>query len=441
MIKKYISNLSDTKKRIYSNILWAISGKVVNMLGVLFVGILIARYLGPEQYGLMNYVISYVSIFTIIASFGLENIEIRELAKFPGQANVILGSAFALRLLFSVVAFILVIASLFCYKADNETCLLIIIYSFSLFTSSFNVIRNYFISIVENEYIVKSEIVRVLIGSVIKIVLLLMKVPIEWFIVAMVFDTILVCGGYVLSYKKKVGKFSDWKYDKVITRLLIKESFPLLLSGAAVLIYQRIDQVMIGNMIDNVAVGYFATAGKFVDIAMFIPIIFVQTITPLLVSLREENPALYAIRKMQFISVTTWGSIAIAAVISVLALPIIKYTFGDEYLPAVPILQVMVWKVFGMALSACSGQIIIMEGIQKWSAIRNFISCGLCVGLNLVFIPVFGAIGAAWVSVITLIVASSFANIFIPPYHPLLREQLKCLVYGWKYCYDYARKR
>ena len=146
----------------------------------------------------------------------------------------------------------------------------------SLYTGCFNIIRNYFTSIVKNEYVVKSEIIRTVVGAGIKVLLLWIKAPLEWFIMAVIFDTILVAGGYLISYRKLVGKISEWKYDKKNSIYFIKESFPLVLSGAAVIVYQRIDQVMIGNMVDKESVGYFATAGKFLDLILFIPMVLTQ---------------------------------------------------------------------------------------------------------------------------------------------------------------------
>ena len=92
--RKKFTMLSGNKKKIATNIFWAFAGKIINMASALLVGILVARYLGPEQYGIMNYVISYVSIFTVISGFGLSNIEIRELSKNNDQRNYILGTCF-----------------------------------------------------------------------------------------------------------------------------------------------------------------------------------------------------------------------------------------------------------------------------------------------------------------------------------------------------------
>lgn len=427
-----IKNLKDDRKKIISNLFWAMLGKVVNMTGTLFVGILVARYLGPEQYGLMNYVISYVALFSIISSFGLDFIEIRELAKFPEKKEIILGTCIRLRFIFTSIAYLLVVLTLILHRTDYYTSIMILAYSLTLYAENFNLIRNYFTSIVKNEYVVKSEITRTIIGAIIKICLLLCKAPLTYFILAAMLDTFLVSSGYYISYKKIVGNISDWKYEKKIVRFYIKEAFPLVLSGAAVVIYQRIDQVMIGNMINNASVGYFSTAGKFVDIILFIPMILTNTISPLLIKLQIKDKATYEKKKRQFVNLVVWSSIILSVLVAIFAYPLIIFTFGEEYAPAIPVLQIMAFKTVGMALSSSSGQIIIMEGTQKWAFIRNIIGCIICILLNYLLIPHYGIIGSAWVTIITVAFTGCFANIFIPPYYSIMKIQINALINGWK---------
>lgn len=428
-----LTRLEGNSRKIASNVAWALFGKIVNMGGALFVGILVARYLGPDKYGLMNYIISYVSIFTVISTFGLDNIEIRELSKYPEKKNSILGTCLRVRFTCASVALLLVIVSLFIHKADKFTTIMILLYSSTLFVGCFNIIRNYFTSIVKNEYIVKSEILRTFVGILIKVFLLWIKAPLEYFVIAIAFDTILVASGYCFSYHKIIGSISSWKYDKSLVHFIIRESFPLMLSGAAVIIYQRIDQVMIGNMIDKESVGYFATAGKFTELILFLPAILGQTVTPLLIkTYKNGNSTEYEIKKKQFVSIIVWIAIIMAICVSIFSYPLIYYTFGTKYLAAVPVLQIMSWKTVGMALSSTGGQIIILEGIQKWAVIRNIIGCISCIGLNLLIIPKYGIIGSAWVTIITVLLSGTLANGFIKPYRKIMKLQLYGLFWGWK---------
>ena len=425
-------NLSDSQKKIASNVIWSLGGKTVNMASALFVGILVARYLGPENYGIMNYVISYVAIFTVFATFGLDNIEIRELSRQNDKKDTILGTCFGLRILFAVLAYLGIVCSLIVYKTDRFTSMMILTYGLTLFTGTGNILRNYFTSIVQNKYIVKSEIFRTFVGASIKILLLLMKAPLEYFIYAQIFDTALVASGYYISYKSIVGSVRQWKFDKTIVWFILKESFPLVLSGAAVIIYQRIDHVMIGNMLNKAEVGYFATAGKFVDLIIFLPTVLVQTVTPMLIREKESHPETYEARKRTFVSIVTWTSVIISLTFSILAYWLITYTYGEKYSPAIPVLQIMAFKAVGMALSASGGQIIIMERIQKWAFIRNIMGCVLCVALNYLLIPKYGIIGSASVTIVTVIFTGCFANVFIPRYRKVLKVQLYAIFLGWK---------
>ena len=416
------------------NVFWAMLGKIINMAAALFVGILVARYLGPENYGIMNYVISYVALFSVIATFGLTNIEVRELSRSPEKKDKLLGTCFVIRFFFTTIAYLAIVLTVFLFDTDNFTKTMILLYGLSLYpTCCFEVIRNYFTSIVKNEYIVKSEIARTLIGAFIKVILLLLHAPLWCFIIAIAFDTVLVASGYIISYRSAVGDFREWRFDKSIISYLISQSFPLLLSGAAIIIYQRIDQVMIGNMIDKESVGYFATAGKFLDLILFLPTILTQTVTPLIVKIRKDGTKEeYDYKSYQFVSIVVWVSIIMALFFSIFAYPMIRYTYGVQYLAAVPVLQIMAWKTVGMAISSAGGQLIIIEKIQKWAVFRNIAGCIVCVILNFILIPKYAIIGSAFVTIITLSVSGFLANYLIPPYRHIFYMECKALVLGWK---------
>lgn len=435
LIDKILSRygVSETKIKVFRNLYWAVLGKVVTLLGGLFVGILVARYLGPEQYGLMSYVISYVSLFQIIASFGMDNIEIREESKYPEEKNKIIGTAFILKIIFAIISIILVCLTSWLFESNSFTKWMIVLYSLSMIINSFSVIRNYFTSIVWNEYIVKTEIVRTLVGVAIKVILLLIEASLAWFILATLFDVVLIAGGYIISYQCKIGPFFSWRFDKEKAIFMIKESFPLLLSGAAIVVYNKIDQVMIGNMLDKASVGYYSVACRFVEICIFVPTILMQTITPILVNTYQQDKFKYNSQTKVYTCLIVWCSIIIACFICIIATPLINYTFGIQYMESIPVLQILVFKSVGVALMQTSGQMIIIENKQKYAVIRNGVACVVCVIGNLFLIPLLGIIGAAISGVFAFFVAGYISHILIPPFRCYLRLQTFSLFCGWKY--------
>ncbi len=434
--QRIFRSLSSTQQKVASNVYWAVVGHMARILSELLVGILVARYLGPEQYGLMSYVISFVSIFSILATFGLDHIEVRELAgdKLPKEA--VLGTAFRLRLIFALLTMGIVLLTVQAFEVDASVRLLILVYSFSIILNSFYVIRNYFTAIVRNKFVVKAEITRIVFGAIIKILLMLLRAPLLWFVVAVTFDFLLLATGYVYAYRSQVGSLREWRFDRSIAHFLIRQSFPLLLSGAAVIVYQRIDQIMLRNMLNNASAGYFSTADKFANLVMFIPLILTQTISPLLVKTRADNPELYRKRRQQFVGTVLWVTIGLSIVISIFSHALIAMTFGKQFLSAVPVLKVLSFRAVGMALSAASGQLIIIEDIQKWAYIRNVIGCCVCVIINLLAIPRYGIVGAAWASVITVLASGFFANFVIPKYRAIAWIQLSSLLIGWRDLFD-----
>lgn len=423
--------LSQLNISLFKNIYWALLGKICNLVSGLIVGIIVARYLGPEKYGLMNYVISYVFLFQTIAIFGLDSIEVREESKNETQHNKIIGTAFILKIVLGCIFIAATIITSILTEKDSYTTILIAIYSITIVLNSFSVIRNYFTSIVQNEYIVKAEISRTLLAIIIKLCLLFFKANLTIFVIAYATDYILLASGYYVSYKYKIGKISNWEFDMSIAVYLLKESFPLMLTSTAVFIYQRIDQVMIGQMIDKQSVGYFSVASRFVEIIMYIPMTLAQTILPVLVKVKEQSYQAYELKGQQFMSFSFWFTLITCTVVSLLAYFIVSVTFGIEYLPAVPILQIMAFKAATVALSNTAGTMLIAEGLQKYAIFRDITGCLVCILLNYLLLPLYGIMAAAFVALASNFAAGYLADAFIPAYRHIFYRQCHTLFLGW----------
>lgn len=424
--------LTKVQTAIMQNLFWATTGKIINLLGALLVGIVVARYLGPEQYGLMNYVISYVFLFQTFALFGLDSIEIREEARSQVPYTTVIGTAFGLKLGFGVCVIAMAIITSWYMETDGYTTLLVTIYSLAIVFNSLIVVRNYFTAIIQNEYVVKAEISRTVLSIVIKATLLLLHTSLTWIVAAYMFDFVLLGTGYLMAYRARIGSVREWHFDRSYAAFLLKESFPLLLTNAAVIIYQRIDQVMIGSMIDKSAVGYFSVAAKFTEVLVFLPMMLAQTITPVLVKARERSLTEYQAKAQQFMNASFWLSLLASFVVSLLAYWVILFTFGETYLPAVAVLQVMAFKTAGVALSNTAGAMLVTEGLQRYSIFRDGFGCLVCLGLNYMLLPRYGIMAAAFVSIASNVAAGYLADAFIPAYRHLFVCQTKTLFFGWK---------
>jgi O-antigen/teichoic acid export membrane protein len=414
LTKKF--KLSSKKEKVAKNVYWAILGKSLNLISGIFVGILVARFLGPEKYGLMNYVITYVSLFSILSNFGLDNIEIRELAKEEEKRNVIIGSTLVVRLLLSLLTILIIFITLVIFESDRQTIFLILLYSCSLMFNSFNVVRNYFTSIVMNEYVIKTEIVRTFFSAILKISLLFLKAKLFYFILILTFDFALLAAGYTYSYRKKIGDIKQWQFDINIAKQLLKYSFPLLFSGSAIIMYQKVDQILIRNMMDNVSLGYFSVAVRLTEVTLFIPMIISQTIGPLLVKLRQEKPEEYLKKRQSFVTLLFWVSLSITIGMILCSKMLVLMLYGQEYEPAISVLKVLAIKITFLGIFNCSTQLIIIENLQKYAVIRNLMGLVVSLALNFLLIPHFGIMGAAIATVAANVFSSYIAHGIIKPF-------------------------
>lgn len=421
-----------TRAVIFRNVAWSLVAKIVGLISALLVGIMVARYLGPEQYGLMNYVVSFVWLFLIIATFGFENIEIREEAKRNDERDKIIGTTFVMRLVLSVAAILMIWLAAYLNEADSYTISLIMIYSVYIIMTPFDVIRNYFTSQVQNEYIAKVGICRTVFSCLLKVLLLWLHASLTWFIVSLVVDAAVLAQGYCYVYRRKQGKMRAWKFDKGWAKYMLRQSFPLLFSGAAAIALLKLDQIMIGNMIDKTSVGYFSIASRFVEVLIYVPTVLIQTVCPLLVRLRKENMTEYVKKAQQFLNITVWLCVMMAVALSVSSYYLVILTFGMQYVNAVAVLHILAFKLIGVSLNNVSGQLLIIDGKQDLLMLRSLSGCVVCVALNYMIIPFYGITGVAFAAIITQLVAGFLIHSIVPPYRYVFKMQVKCLLLGWR---------
>ena len=138
--------------KYFKNTSWLFFEKILRMFVGLFIGIWVARYLGPERFGLFSYAQSFVGLFVAIATLGLDGIVVRELVKDESRTNELIGTAFYLKLIGAILTLlVLVIATQFTSN-DRYTNLLVFIIASATIFQSFNVVDMYFQSKVLSKY-------------------------------------------------------------------------------------------------------------------------------------------------------------------------------------------------------------------------------------------------------------------------------------------------
>ena len=201
-LKTRITLLKDHSgfRKYFANTSWLMGERILRMGVSLFVGIYVARYLGPERYGLLSYANSFVGIFLALATLGLDEVVVRELVKTPEQREKILGTSFLLKLVGTLLMWVAIFAAVPFTENDLQTNILIIIIAFGAVFQAFNVIDLNFQAKVKSKYVVHAQFVQLIISSIVKIILVVNEAPLIWFASVYSLDVIVLAMGLVFAY-------------------------------------------------------------------------------------------------------------------------------------------------------------------------------------------------------------------------------------------------
>jgi|SRR3989344_2637990 len=400
--------------RILNNINWLTLEKIVRGGLLIFVSILLARYLGPEKFGTLNYAISFVALFTAFSKLGLDNIVIRNLVNFSSKQGEILGSTFFLKLLGNIILSIFSVFLIYLIRPlDSTIQLFVLIISMGYIFKSFDTIDFWFQSKVMSKYVAISLIASGVIFFCINFAFLIINAPLVSFIWAYVIDFALTSLGLFIFYQSKSEiSIFKWKIRVHTMKNLIHDSWPLILSGLAIMMNLRIDQIMIGQMINSDALGVYSVAVTLSESWYFIPMIITGSIFPVMITLRDLDKKLYFKKLQRVYDIFTWFSIGIAIVITFLSNSVISLLYGPNYMGASTVLSIQIWAGVFVFFGVVSARYFVIENLTKISLYRPLIGMGINIILNFILIPKYGIIGASISTLISYFFASCLSNIF-----------------------------
>lgn len=405
-------------KKYFANTGWLFIGRIIQMAVGLFVGVYVARYLGPGQYGILSYAIAFVGLFSAIASLGLDSIVVRELIKTPQKRNELLGTVFCLKLAGAVLMFGAIIIGTRFISNDDFTGLLIIIIASSYIFQAFSVIDLNFQAEVKSCYVVQAQIAQLIISSVIKLLLIWIGAPLLWFAIVFLIDAIILAAGLAYNYLRNGRRIFAWKFKLAMAKALLKDSWMLMFASMSIMLYMQMDQIMIKTMLGNEELGFYAVAVKLSAVWYFIPMAITGSLFPAIISAKKKSENLYHIRLQQLYDLMAWTAIAIALPITFLSPWVIKTLYGSAYLSGASVLSIHIWAGVFVFLGVASGRWLEIENYTKTYFFRTFIGAIINLILNIILIPKYGIDGAA---IATLV--SQFAIIFFMGFILKTRKQ------------------
>ncbi len=437
--KLKIKNLSEFKSRsglraIIANTGWLFADRILRMGASLVVGVWVARYLGVQQYGLFNYALAFVALFSPIFTLGLDDVVVRHLVRQSSNKEEILGTTFWLKFLGGIASVLLAVSTMF-FLGEHEILkiwLVTILGIAGIFRAS-DTIELWFQSQVQSKYTVIAKNTAFLLNTVIKIILILTKAPLLAFALVTLAEFVMSAIGLLIVYQVKGSSLWLWRWSFASAKTLMKESLPLIFSGFAIMIFMRIDQVMLGQMIGDSEVGVYSAAVRISEIWYFIPGAIVSSVAPAIYAAKEKSESLYYQRIGQLLSLMTCISLGIALPMSFLSDKIILVMFGSGYAEAGAILAVHIWTSLFVFMGLATSPWFIAEGLNHVSLGKTLFGAILNIILNLLLIPKYAGLGAAIATIISQAAAAFICNAFDSRTQKLFKIQVRSLIHFYKY--------
>nr|WP_314420586.1 flippase [uncultured Erwinia sp.] len=402
-----------TKDRSVINMIWLSSDSIIRLGLSFIVSVWLARYLGPDDFGMYNYAFAMITIYSAVASLGMNGVVVRELVKSDVDNDTVMGTSFALQVIGSLIASILVLITTFALKPNEWDLMLIVLLMLpSVLLRSSDVVKYWFESITSAKYSVISQNIAFITSSLLKILIIIYDGSYLLISLTITVEALLTALLLFYFYKKKYKKFK-WNVNVIEGKRLLSLSWPLIISGVALMLYMRIDQIMIGSMINNAAVGIYSVAVKMVEVWYFIPVAIVSSIFPRIIKTKSISEDEYN-KKLQFLyDVLVIVSVSLAIFVSFVSDYVIEFFYDHQYFQASIIIKLYAWVSVFYFLSSASGRWYINEGLQKYALNRNVVGLLIGVGLNYVLIPRFGIEG----SVYATLIAYSCAGYLFDAFH------------------------
>lgn len=412
-------------KKFVKNIGWLMGGKIVNMILQFFVSLATARYLGPSNFGTINYVAAFVSFFSSIASLGLAVVVIKEVSLNRYDNNEIIWTSIWLRFGTAILSTISIVALMFITNRDDPMIVQIaVLESLSIVFSSFDTINYYFQGKLLSKWTSIAGVLAYIGMSLYRIYLLATGADIVWFALSTSTDMIFQAVFLMLFYTRLEGLRPRFNWQ--LGKRLLKQSYHYLIAGLITILYAQVDRIMLGNMLDKTAVGYYSAALTISTLWSMIPTALIQSLSPMLYEAASKSRSQFLRRLRQSYAALFWLNALYSIFVCLFAHWIILILYGKDYLAGTNALRIVVWY-YGLSTMSTLNQVYLAnDGKDKY--INRFCIAGLItdVILNFALIPVMGINGAAIATLITHIVI----QIIMPYVFKDTREITVCIIRG-----------
>ncbi len=421
------------KRRIVKNLKWMTISKIIVYILSIITITLIPRYLGVEGYGQLNFIISFVGLFSIIGDLGLYTLIIRDISKNPNKASEYFNNLILFRILVSII-FIFIVFIFALVLQSTPTTEQIVIYSVGF---SFVLLSNFNIAFLNGFQEIKYQAISDTIQKITYTLGALFVIILNYKLFGIIIANV-ISGLFMLLFScyaiKKFIKIKKLNFNKIYIKDKVILASPFILTTIFWMIYFNIDRIFITFIKGNYATGLYSISYTFIGFLLGILGILNTTFLPILSNVSNNKPKLksivdkYLLLIYLFCVPATIGGIYLAP-------QIISLVFGSQYLGGTLAFQLIMFFFLLNSIGVVNYYLLITNNLEKYSLKILGLSAGINILLNFIFVPWLGIIGAAITTIISemVIFFISYKKIkseimFINYLHPIIKPLIASLL-------------
>lgn len=424
-------------RKAAANLGWLFAEKAGRLALGLLVGLWLARYLGPQRLGSLSYCVALVTLFGFVPALGLDAIVKREILKTPGLTDELLASSLVLRLGAGALGFagLLLWAQLGLGLSGPEPAMLSIV-SLLLFQPALFLPELWLQSHLLAKRAAFAQLSALAVVSALRVWLIVTQASLVAFAWVLVVEMALAAALF-WGTAGRAGMRIPWTAARTERmRRLLAEAWPLMFASLAIVVYMKIDEVMLRQLADPAEVGLYAAAARLSEVWYFLPTALAASVLPALLRAKAAHPREYAMRQQQYYDLSAAVAYGLSVPIALASPWIVRVAYGADFLESGPILAVHISASIFVFLGMARGQWLVNEGLQKFYLAATCAGAMANVALNFIFIPRWGGLGAAWATVISYGLAAWLASYFHPAVRVTAAMQTRALLIpfrGWRY--------
>lgn len=416
ILKKAFS--SDGHVKVARNLIWLTGDKIVRLCIGLVVNIIVARYLGPSQLGVINYALAFLTILTPISGLGLWESTVRDIIIKRHPAELLIGSVISIQFISGVAtALIGYLAVLYMRPISNDAINAVLIISISLILKSTDAIKYWFEANVDAKSIVLIELPSFVLFSALKLLCVSSECSLQVFVWIYTLEIAFNSVGLLFIFNRNAIRLSKLGFSPFIAKQLLSQSLPLVVSGLAIAICLRADQVIVGICGGDVDAGIYGASVRISELWYFIPISLSNSIAPLLLRIREVDYEKYLIGLKKLYMVLVILCVSVATLMGFTSVYLVALLYGDKYTGVAPLLQVHIWIGLFIALGHLNQKVFLWDNSVRESMQNTVVGSVLTIVVVWFFFNEFGNEGAAFA-----VLVSQFLTNYL---FPLLRNKTR----------------